>query len=303
MFLPQVFPVNRESLVDRTSFSRQLDKSLPRADGTYLLITGLPGSGKSTALTAYIDALDPAAYEVFRYYCFVGVNDNLQHLRIRAETFHANLLEAFHRRYPHLLDRRFDYSHSNFLDSLRVLANHFITRNRKLVLVLDGLDHAERLEPATRDSVISALPPSPPTNTVVVVATQELHKWPHFLKQVRDSPDTHIPMPPFSRSDIHDYFTNKRGIPGLSHVDIVELHKKSQGLPLHLRYTAEVLLSSDSPPAAIAALSPATSGDIRNYYAILWDELDSVGSGTARHLSAVMACLRFDVHRDEFFLP
>ena len=72
-------------------------------------------------------------------------------------------------------------------------------------------------------------------------------------------------------------------------------------MPLHLRYTAEVLLSSHSPPAAIAALSPATSGDICNYYAVLWDELDSVGSGTARHLSAVMACLRFDVHRNEFF--
>ena len=123
LFVPQVFPVDRESLVDRTSFSRQLDNSLPRADGTYLLITGLPGSGKSTALTAYFDALDLGAYEVFRYYCFVGVNDNLQNLRIRAQTFHANLLEAFHRRYPYLLERRFDYSQSNFLDSLRVLAS------------------------------------------------------------------------------------------------------------------------------------------------------------------------------------
>ena len=301
LFVPQIFPVNRESLVDRTSFSYQLANSLRSADGTYLLITGLPGSGKSTALTTYFDGLDPAAYEVFRYYCFVGVNDNLQTLRIRAETFHANLLEAFHRRYPHILDRRFDYSQSHFLDSLRVLADYFLTHNRKLVLVLDGLDHAERLESATRDSVVSALPPSLPTNTVVVVGTQELHKWPHFLKQVRDSPDTHIPMPPFSRSDIHDYFTNKRGIPGLSHADIVELHKKSQGLPLHLRYTAEVLLSNDPPSAAIAALSPAISGDIRNYYAVLWDELDSVGSGTARHLCAVTACLRFAVHRNEFF--
>lgn len=301
LLIPQVFPLDRRTLVNRTTLSQQLDDVLPRLDANYLVVTGLPGSGKSTALTAYFDTTRSDLYEVFRYYCFVGVHDNLQTLRIRANALHANLIAAFSRRYPQLITRRFDHSQTNFLDSLRTLADHILKSHRKLILLLDGLDHVERLAPDLRDTVLSALPATLPPGVVVIVGTQELHHWPHFLKQARQSPDTHIRMPPFSQSETRDYLVSKRGISGLSAADILDLHNRSEGLPLHLRYTAEVLLGSDSLSTAIASLSPANDGDIRQYYALLWQELDSVGSADARHLCAVMACLRFAVHREELF--
>ena len=226
LLIPQVFPVNQEHFVERKALSEQLDKVLPHVDGGYLTVTGLPGSGKSTSLTTYFDALNRAKYEVFRYYCFVDVNDNVQKMRVQAESLRENLLSEFHRRYPNVLERRFDYSEQNFYECLKTLADFFVERGRKLVIFLDGLDHAERLGQEVRDTVISALPSDVPTGAAIVVGTQELHKWPHFLKRTRECPKTHIQMPLFSESETQDYLKNKRGISGLSHADIVDIHKK-----------------------------------------------------------------------------
>jgi len=301
LLIPQVFPVNKDHFVEQKSLSEQLDKALPHINGGYLIVTGLPGSGKSTSLTMYFDALSSSTYEVFRYYCFVGVNDNTQRMRAQAESLRANLLSEFHRRYPGVLKRRFDYSERNFLECLTTLAKFFVEQGRRFVILLDGLDHVERLEPEIRETVISALPSDVPEGVTIVVGTQELHKWPYFLKRARECPDSHIKMPLFSEAETRDYLENKRGISDLSRADIVEIYKRCEGLPLYLRYAAEILISSESLTEAIASLTPASGGDIRNYYELLWDEFERVGMGEAKHLCAAMACMRFSVHRDELY--
>ena len=300
LLIPQTFSVNQEHFVKQESLSNRLDKMLPQANGGYLIVTGLPGSGKSTSLTAYFNVLNQAEYEVFSYYCFVGVNDNAQKIRARAESLRANLLNEFHRRYPDILNRRFDYSEQNFYECFKKLADFFTNKGQQLVIFVDGLDHAERLEQAVRDTVISALPSNVPNGVTFVVSTQELHNWPHFLKRVKECPETHIQMPLFSQSETQDYLENKRQIPSLLHADILNIHNKCEGLPLYLQYTAETLLSADSVSDAIDSLAPAGHGDIRNYYHLLWEEFDRVGATDTKHLCAVMSCLRFSLHREEF---
>ncbi|KMO86302.1 hypothetical protein AB840_08710 [Megasphaera cerevisiae DSM 20462] len=301
LLTPQVFPVDQNHFVEQKSLSEQLDEVLPNINGGYLIITGFPGSGKSTSLTMYFDALSSSIYEVFRYYCFVGVNDNAQRMRVQAASLRANLLSEFQRRYPYVLKRRFDYSERNFHECLAALAKFFVDHGRRFIIFLDGLDHAERLESEIRETVISALPADVPEGVTIVVGTQELHKWPHFLKRARECPDSHIKMPLFSEAETGDYLENKRGISGLTYADIVELHKKSEGLPLYLRYAAEIIISSESLIHAIASLTPASGGDIRNYYGLLWEEFERVGMADTKHLCVVMACMRFSVHRDEFY--
>jgi len=300
LLIPQVFPVNQDHFVEQKSLSEQLDKVLPHVNGGYLIVTGLPGSGKSTSLTMYFDALSSSTYEVFRYYCFVGVNDNAQRMRVQAESLRANLLSEFHRRYPDVLKRRFDYSERNFLECLATLAKFFVDHGRRFIILLDGLDHAERLQPEIRETVISALPSDVPEGVTIVVGTQELHKWPYFLKRARECPDSHIKMSLFSEAETRDYLENKRGISGLSHADIVEIYKRCEGLPLYLRYAAEILISSESLAEAIASLTPASGGDIRNYYGLLWDEFERVGMGEAKHLCAALCCIA--VHPQKFWM-
>lgn len=222
-------------------------------------------------------------------------------MRVQAESLRANLLSEFHRRYPNVLKRRFDYSESNFLESLATLAKHFTQKNRRFIIFLDGLDHAERLQPEIRDTVISTLPPDVPSGVTIIVGTQELHKWPHFLKRARENPSSHIQMPLFSEAETEEYLCTKRGLSELSHADIVKVHRKCEGLPLYLWYVAEKLIASESPTETLDSLAPAAGGDIRRYYELLWEEFERVGMGEARHLCAVMACLRFSVHRDELF--
>lgn len=301
LLIPQVFPINKDHFVEQKHLSVLLDRALLQINSGYLIVTGLPGSGKSTSLTQYFERLHRKEFEVFSYYCFVGVNDNAQRMRVEAESLRANLLCEFHRRYPGVLKRRFDYSERNFLECLSRLAKFFVDQGRRFIIFLDGLDHAERLEAEVRNSVISAMPSDIPQGVTIVVGTQELHKWPYFLKQARERPDNHIEMPLFSQAETRDYLENKRCISGLSHADIIEIHKKCEGLPLYERYVAEILTPSESLPEAIASLAPASGGDIRNYYGLLWDEFERVGMGEARHLCIVIACTRFNVHRDEFY--
>ena len=301
LLMPQVFPVNQEHFVERKALSNQLDNVLPQVDGEYVIITGLPGSGKSTSLTTYFKAIDQAKYEVFSYYCFVNVNDNVQRTRLQAESLRENLLSEFHRRYPAILKGRYDYSERNFLRCLEALAESFVEQGRKFVIFLDGLDHAERFEKEVSENVISALPPSVPQGVVIVLGTQELHRWPYFLKRAKERPETLIEMPLFSRSETRDYLENKRGITSLSNSQITHIHKKCEGLPLYLQYVAKEILFGDDSLDAIATLPPADGGDIRNYYGLLWEEIDQIGMKDARHLCGVLACLRFAVHRDELF--
>lgn len=299
--VPQVFPVNHKHFVERKSLSDQLDKALPEADGGYLVVTGLPGSGKSTSLTEYFNALDPAKYEILRYYCFVGINDNDQKMRVKAKTLRANLLNEFQDKYPSILERRFDYGEQNFYKCLNTLGQFFIEQGKRFVIFLDGLDHAERFGREVTDTVISTLPPDVPGGVTFVVSTQELRNWPHFLRRARECPGTHIQMPLFSRSETQDYLENKREIQGLSNADIADIHRKCEGLPLYLQYAAEVLLSAEAVPDAVESLAPATDGNIQNYYRLLWEELDRAGASGARHLCGVMACLRFSLNKGELY--
>ena len=299
LLVPQVFPVDHEHFVERRFLSDQMDKALPKADGGYLVVTGLPGSGKSTSLTEYFNGLDSSKYKVLRYYCFVGVNDNAQKMRVKAESLRTNLLNEFQEKYPSILERRFDYSEQNFYECLNTLGRFFVEQGKRFVIFLDGLDHAERFGREVTDTVISTLPPDVPKGVAFVVSTQELHNWPHFLKRAKECPETHIRMPLFSRSETQDYLENKRQIPSLSNADITDIHRKCGGLPLYLQYAAEVILSAEAVSDAIDSLAPATDGDIWNYYHLLWQELDHAGASHARHLCGVMACLRFSLNRGE----
>lgn len=294
--LPQRFEVDASLFVRLSTFWDALDSQLTEADGEYIVVTGLPGSGKSTSVTAYLDEIeDDDRYICVRYYCFVNINDNQQRQRLEAQSLRVNILSELQRHFSHILDRRFDFSEGNFTRVLEQLGEHFWAEGKKLVLLLDGLDHAEKEADVLQD-VLSALPRQIPQGVVLLIGTQELRHWkPLALRKGRE--DRHIEMPLFSMKEIREFFT-AHGI-RLSDEKLQLIQNKSEGLPLYLMYIAQGLLQAGEQ-FDLETHPEAKDGHIRTYYESLWDKFDSSGMGKAKYLCKVAACLDFRVHVDEF---
>lgn len=297
--LSQRFAVEEQRFVEPPTLGGQLDDTLAAVDGDYIVVTGPPGSGKSTALTKYFDALDGSdQYHVVRYYCFVRIDDNQQRLRLEAQSLRANLLDLLYSFFPDFLARRFDMSESHFLSSLERLGTHCQSEGKKLVVFVDGLDHAERDDTVLND-VVQALPAQVPAGVVFVVGTQELRRWTPLALQ-RGREHRHIQMPLFSYRETELYFRTRCQLT-LSDAAIQQVQEKSSGLPLYLRYIAELMAAAEDPEDVVQSLPATVEGDIRQYYEMLWNAFDAAGRGHAKYLSFVLALLRFRVHRSELY--
>lgn len=300
--LPQKFEVDQALYIKQQSLYTELANALANIDGDYVVVTGLPGSGKSTSLSVYLDELiNNDSYHVVRYYCFVNINDNLQKLRVEAQSLRVNILSVIRDEFHNILEGHFDYSETKFCETLNELGKHFSKQNKKLIIFIDGLDHAERMESEIQDNILKALPATIPKGVVIVVGTQELHKWPLFLKRSRDNPITHIQVPPFTSGLSKEYLVNKKGLSRLSDKQIQEIHQKSEGLPLYLAYIAERVSDVNNVDNELKNIPLIPQGNIKYYYETLWKEFDSTGKGTIRYLCGVLACLKFPVHSDELF--
>ena len=295
--LPQIFPVDQAHFVRVETFEDVLRKEIENTSGGYIVVTGLPGSGKSTSLTEFFDGLaKDNRFAICRYYCFVRLDDDNSRLRIQAEALRVNLLSELYRQFESLLDRQFDYSEHRFAEALATIGNAVSAQGKKLIILLDGLDHAER-DTELRDTVLRALPTALPAGIAVVVGTQELKHWqPFALREGRQQ--HHVPIPPFTISETRAYLVEKHGI----HLDkptIEQIHYKSQGLPLYLRYVAAWLREHHGESTTLQSMPEAGDGDIRNYYERLWANFERDGMAYGRYLCGVMAGLRFPVRADE----
>lgn len=296
--LPQKFAVDSSSFVRVEAFAKELDGALLEADGEYVVITGLPGSGKSTSLTAYLDSIErDSGFIVVRYYCFTNINDNFQRQRLEAQSLRVNILSDLQRRFSHLLDRRYDFSNRNFFTVLETLGRYFHERRQKLIVFLDGLDHAERDSNVLQD-VFTSLPQEIPEGVVFLIGTQELQRWnPLALKDGRER--RHVSMPLFSVDEVREFF--ERHDFCLTEEQIAIAYRKSEGLPLYLNYVVQLLQEYGQDEIDIDGLPPAENGQIRTYYETLWGTLESLGRGKSKHLCSVVACLNFKVHTSELF--
>ena len=234
--LPQVFYVNSRTFVSRPNFKYQLDAVLAATEAGYVALVGPPGSGKSTFLTRYIRQIEQQYHQpVIRYYCFTEVHDPLFPKRVTAAEFLKSMIEQLLLQFGYLLpdEKRYEYSPERLQKLLSSLGQQFVAQNKKLVMVVDGLDHAQRVDMEATKKLLIILPHHLPQGVVCVIGTQGTHYLPAPIeRQCRETRRLILPL-----FDLHQTFRYLKYYPQLRNRltfhQAQRIHEQSEGLPLY----------------------------------------------------------------------
>lgn len=299
--LQQIFDVDLRTYVAHPDFERQLDELLTQIQTGYVAIVGPPGSGKSTFLTRYIEKYERKNRQpIIRYYCFIEVNDPLFRQRVSSTGFLISMIEQLWRQFSRVLpqERRYDYSPERFHQLLDYLGQHFSGQNQRLLMVVDGVDHARRANIEETRNLLNVLPASLPQGIVCLIGTQGTHHLPApVARQCRGNRLLNLPL--FNPLQTTTYLRRQPQLHGLLTSHRAEIiHQRSEGLPLYLRYITEQLSAplSDDIDNTISTF-PIHGGHIDNYHGQLWDEVGQ--DSPLQHLLGLVTRLRFRVQETD----
>lgn len=236
-------------------------------DTGYVALVGSPGSGKSTLLTEELRGRDDV---VCRYYAYVPKSVDFGAVRAEPGSFLHDLVLTLERgtqaRGPgppdfdvHALSRR-------LMEQLDRLHDRFVDEGVRSIILIDGLDHAERQQPA--GSFLSYLPPPDaiPEGVLIVLGSQTVQVLRSDIRIHLEEAGRTVTMAGLGRSEVEKL----RCAWGVS-VESDCLWEITEGHPLVLTYLLKALSSIPSVEQAgkLASL-PVHGGDVERFYSGLW---------------------------------
>ena len=298
--LRQDFAVPTDYRVPKNAFHKEFIDKAANTDGITVL-WGPPGRGKSTYLSHCISelaALDDVV--CIRHHYFLRLDERgdgrfsyfaIERSLIR-QLSDAGLPDA---------NRR-----DGLANALAAAVSELRQSARRLVVVIDGLDHVWRDQGdlAQLELLFDALLPLP-EGVRLLVGTQRVENERLPTKLLKALPkDQWTELPTMSVSAVRKWLTS-RSSGGRVRVaecrakterEVIDdlgsaLHSISAGLPLHLVYSLEALLKSGEPLTvdAVLQLPACPSGEIEDYYESLWAGL----SADAKRVLHLLAGLKF----------
>ena len=230
------FPLDQEIRVPTPRLFAELDSSIEALDSGFILLEGEPGSGKSTALTAYIEERPEVP---FGYYCFVPNDRELANERLEREAFVSSICIGLRNAFPDVEFPKLYSPHTVPLlnDWLRALSE----AEQRVVFVVDGLDHVDRKirqsmvkHPLTTALDADNLPP----NILIVLSSRYPGALPEsIVNHVKADPKRRITMHRFETSQVRQ-FLKLRGVV-LSDDMLESIVTVSGGVPIYLEYLAD----------------------------------------------------------------
>ena len=286
--LPQGFLVPSSYSVPDKDFHRAFIKEITSSDG-FTVLWGSPGRGKSTYLSHCVAQIgrkraDRKKPVCIRHHYFLSLADRSEgrfHYYAITRSLEHQLTEAI----PDL-----EKSHQGFGELLEAAALRLQNEGRRLIIIIDGLDHVWRDHRGHEDmeALFEALLPLP-ANVRLVVGTQKIASE-HLPKRLLSvfPMERWTELPTMSRSAVLRWLrfqdkagrlnielaprqTRSQGVRSIASA----LYDISQGLPLHLIYSFEALILTGSAVTAenVAALPACPTGDIRDYYRSFWERI------------------------------
>ncbi|PKO18731.1 hypothetical protein CVU37_04920 [candidate division BRC1 bacterium HGW-BRC1-1] len=210
----------------REEFCTRLVEALRCRTHPVFLVTGPPGCGKTSIISALADRVDPIID--FRFHAFKPITPETRSLPV--DTGQTVAAEAL---WGDLLGQLRVYFHGR-LGALRVpLRNDFLTveqmrdhvlrlaievsrdRNRTVIIAIDGLDHAARARPEANNLFLQTLvpPEAVPAEICFVLAGQEpnaYHQYPEWLRNPIPNAVSVWSLPQVVQNDVADLISHSR---------------------------------------------------------------------------------------------
>lgn len=267
--LSHFFKISEKHYVSNSIFFEQLNKAIEELDGGYIFIEGLPGIGKSTALTKFKEVNPDIA---FSYYCFIPNQNDFGELRHKAHYFLKSMCIAIENNFqninlPYRYSDKYEEKLSRYIDTLGTL-------NKKIIFIIDGLDHVHRDIGFSAESLLNQIKGKLPSNIYFVLSSQYKDVLStHVTNEIKENQLRHIIVPPFKQKEIIEYLSQK-GIKATDNV-VSKVELVSGGIPLYLHYISELLLKTKKKDyiKSLQELPLLIDGKINTYHEYLCSKI------------------------------
>jgi hypothetical protein len=261
--------VDDKHYVPNKALILKLETALKELDGGYIFIEGLPGIGKSTALTKFKETTPEIT---LAYYCFIpDTTNNFGEIRHKSDYFLKSLCISIEKQFPDIdlpnkYSERYEEKLISYIDKLSNI-------KRKVVFIIDGLDHVHRDTSVGEKSLLNQIKGDLPHGIYFMLSSQYSSVLSQSVNvQIYSDPRRHIVVPRFRQPEIKEYLSNK-GIKANQYIDKIE--STSCGIPLYLHYISEILLSTDAEnyKKILNDFPVLNNGEINSYHEYLFQKV------------------------------
>ena len=262
--------IDDEYYVPNQPFFEQLERGLSELSGGYIFIEGLPGIGKSTALTKFKEQHRDVT---LAYYCFIPDKKNdFGELRHQSYYFLKSLCIAVEKSFPEVdlpskYSERYEEKLSSYIEKLS-------KQKKKIIFIIDGLDHVHRDTTLGEKSLLNYIKGDLPDNIYFILSSQyDTVLSPSVKLQIDSDARRYIKVSPFTQMEIKQYLDNK-GIDTSNILDAIE--RVSAGIPIYLHYISELLIKIDKRDyeKTLEDLPNLIDGKINSYHEYLFQKIE-----------------------------
>ncbi|OEG75248.1 type IV secretion protein Rhs [Shewanella colwelliana] len=283
--LPEDFVVPKGYEVPDNIFHEEFVRGVIDGAGRGIVLTGPPGRGKSTYLSALCDTLAERKIPVVRHHYFLSTTERGRD-RVHSHVVEQSILaqiEQLHESVPR--------STGGLRAALEACAAYYKVKGKPFVLVLDGLDHVWRINAEDKrplNDLFSQVIPCP-DNMVLLVGTQPVDDAQLPTDLLAYAPKSEwLTLPAMSdnavlsflrkavkegrlRNDLEDESQLEKQLQGAASA----LRERTNGHPLHVIYAIAELEHARCRVSSwgVEQLKGDLSKDAKFYYASLWETL------------------------------
>lgn len=263
--------VDEKFYVPNVDLLDKIESALKTLAGGYIFIEGSPGIGKSTALIKFKEQYPNLS---IAYYCFIpDAKNDFGELRHKAFYFLKSLCIAIESSFPDV-DLPLRYS-DKFEEKLRSYIEKLGSLKKKIVFIIDGLDHVHRDIEFQQDSLLNQIKGKLPDGVFFILTSQYKSVLTQsVLTEITSEPKRHIVVSKFSQGEIAQYLSNK----GINANDIIDkVERVSWGIPLYLHYITELLITVERKDydKVLKELPVLADGKINAYHDYLFQKIEN----------------------------